>query len=139
MPRTPASNAAAPRPLALLLELVPGLLLALSPARSLRAEDGGAMKVKSEPVHMSHEVTGVFVPAEATALSIEPEAYEGELRIEEVVAHGARVREGDVVLRVRSERAEEMVRQARWTLRRKSSGSSCSAPARVMNGLLVSK
>jgi HlyD family secretion protein len=100
---------------------------ASAPAESA-AQSAGAARVSRGPFRVIVEQDGVLVPSQATALGFWPLALEGELRIEEVAAHGARVEENDVILRLRDEKARDAIREARWALR---AGESSLAAARA--------
>jgi len=91
-------------------------------------QPAGAARVSRGPFRVVVESDGVLVPAQGTALGFWPLALEGELRIEEVAAHGATVEENAVVLRLRDEKAKDAIREARWALR---AGESNLAAARA--------
>jgi len=73
--------------------------------------------VERGPFRRTLEAEAVLVPAHASALSIQPERYEGKLRVVSVVGHGEAVKQGEVVLRLDDEQISEAVRQAEWTVR----------------------
>src|SRR5688572_24005446 len=100
---------------------------ASAPAESA-AQSAGAARVSRGPFRVIVEQDGVLVPSQATALGFWPLALEGELRIEEVAAHGARGEENDVMLRLRDEKARDAIREARWARR---AGESSLAAARA--------
>jgi multidrug resistance efflux pump len=77
----------------------------------------GTARVERGPFKAVLEAEGVLVPAESADLGFWPLAYSGEIRVVEVAAHGAAVRKGDVLLRIDGEKAEDLVREARWTIR----------------------
>jgi multidrug resistance efflux pump len=77
----------------------------------------GAVKVERGPFKAALEAEGVFIPAQSAELGFWPLAYVGELRVVEVAPHGAAVKKGDVLLRLDDEKAEDLVREARWALR----------------------
>lgn len=62
------------------------------------------------------ERPGVFAPDGATAISIWPEAWRGELLVLEVVPHGASVKSGDVLARLDTRAIDEDVHQAELEL-----------------------
>jgi len=76
-----------------------------------------SVKAKRGPFRAVHEADAVLVPAQSTEISFSPKAYQGELRVAEVAAHGSLVRQGDVVLRIEDEAARDLVRAAEWAAR----------------------
>jgi HlyD family secretion protein len=96
--------------------VVPALMLTAL-ATGAPAPEGEAVKARRGPFRVVHEAQGVFIPASFTEISVIPEAYEGELRIVQVVPHGSRVRQGDVILRLEDEKARDMLKGAEWGAR----------------------
>ena len=85
--------------------------------RAAEPAETGAVKVERGPFKAALEAEGVFIPAQSAELGFWPLAYVGELRVVEVAPHGAAVKKGDILLRLDAEKAEDLVREARWALR----------------------
>jgi len=63
------------------------------------------------------ERTGTFVPANATEVKLGLESFQGALELVDVVAHGAQVREGDVLARFDTKAIDDAVTAAERDLR----------------------
>lgn len=85
-------------------------------------EPATAVKVRRAPFRHTVVEEGILVPAHATALRVRPRAYTGKLRVLEVVAHGATVSQGDVVLRLDPEGLETALHKRELALRTKEIG-----------------
>ncbi|MFN0245149.1 MAG: hypothetical protein ACKVWV_19875 [Planctomycetota bacterium] len=85
-----------------------------------RAADGRATEsapaAPTKSAASPDERAGVFAPDGASAISISPEAWRGELAVLEVVPHGTTVAEGDVLVRLDMRAIDDDVRQAELEL-----------------------
>jgi multidrug efflux pump subunit AcrA (membrane-fusion protein) len=77
------------------------------------AGSGGSASISSTAPAgaSSNDWEGTVVPAEGTPVWIWPEGYSGELILADVLPHGSRVKEGDVVAHIDSRALEEQIRQ----------------------------
>jgi hypothetical protein len=81
------------------------------------AATGASAPVKRGPFRLELEAEAVLVPADGVVFALWPRAHSGQPRILEVAAHAARVRKGDVVLRLDDEPVREALRAAEWDVR----------------------
>jgi hypothetical protein len=72
---------------------------------------------KPEAAKTSVERTGTFVPVNATEVKLGLESFQGPLELVEVVAHGAQVREGDLLARFETKAIDDAVTAAERDLR----------------------
>jgi multidrug resistance efflux pump len=73
------------------------------------AASNEVVKVKKGDLRVTLEPEGDFIPAEPVELNFWPEAYEGALRIEEVIENGKAVKKGDVLVRFETEPIKELI------------------------------
>jgi len=82
---------------------------AKSELQSKHQAENELVKVKKGDLRITLERDGDFIPADAVELKFWSEAYEGALRIEEIVKNGKVVKKGDVLLRFEKEPIEDLI------------------------------
>ncbi len=95
------------------------LIVVLGAPLALAQEDVDTRRVfraKRGTIHVGLERPGRLVPADAAEISLELEAYGGDLRVLEVKTHGSTVSEGEVLMRFDTRAIERQLRQARLDL-----------------------
>ncbi|MCI0343293.1 MAG: hypothetical protein L0216_19475 [Planctomycetales bacterium] len=70
------------------------------------------------------ESVGTFVPAGGHEIKLKPEAYQGDLKIAEIVAHGATAKKGETLLRIDAKPLERQVEAAEVDLRAAEAAST---------------
>lgn len=101
-----------PLPLLSLLLLLPACA-SLSPQRAVAPAKGAPAP---DARKQDTDLLGVLVPADATGLSLWPSAWKGELVVLEVAQDGARVEQGEVVLKLDARALSEELERARLEL-----------------------
>ncbi len=86
------------------------------PAGKERGE-GLAVAVRRGDLSASVDRKGTVLPRDPAELSLSLEAYRGDLMVLEVVAHGSRVKEGEVILRLDDRAIREQLQRAEFDLR----------------------
>jgi hypothetical protein len=79
------------------------------------AANGSAPSAPQSPA--GEAITGTIAPAAADPLALWPREYTGEFLVLEALPQGASVAQGDVLVRLDSQRIEEQIRQAELELR----------------------
>jgi HlyD family secretion protein len=96
-------------------------LLLLTPAAHAQVDEATPEKPRTQtikPAPFEVEVTfdGVFEPARATEIILQPEVW-SSLKVDEVVAEGKRVRQGDSLLKLDTEDLDKAIRDQEFALR----------------------
>jgi HlyD family secretion protein len=100
---------------ALLLLLIPEFATAQAPEKQ-EDDKPKTQTVKAGPFKVEVTFDGVFEAAQATEIILRPEVW-SSLKVEEVVAEGKRVTEGDTLLKLETDDLDDAIRDQEFALR----------------------
>jgi multidrug efflux pump subunit AcrA (membrane-fusion protein) len=106
--------------LSLLVILALGLVARADGPASTQAKEENV--VKKGTIHPRIDAEGYFEPVDPLEVRLRPEAYVGDLKIVEVVAHGASVKNGDVLLRIDEDNIKNQIDAAKSDLENSKAG-----------------